>query len=116
METSVTLPAPSRAALVELRNAPLSLSLAPSIGGAIAAFSHQATDGRQVQLMRAMSPATLQAGDVLGAGCFPLTPFSNRLRDGKCRFGDTDIHLKLNSDGPHTEHGHGWQRRHSVLA
>ena len=57
-----------------------------------------------------MEATALAAGDVLRASCFPLSPFSNRLRNGCCIFRGTEIRLPLNSDGPHNEHGHAWQR------
>jgi len=88
----------------------LVLRLAPAIGGAIAGFSVQTSGGGATDLLRPMDAATLAAGDVLGASCFPLTPFSNRLRQGACTFRGRAIRLPLNSDGPHNEHGHGWQR------
>jgi aldose 1-epimerase len=103
-------------ALIDLAHNRLQLQLAPSIGGAIAAFRYDGGDGAPIDLMRPMDVAALSAGDVLGASCFPLTPFSNRLRNGHCHFQGRDIQLALNSDGPHTEHGHGWQRPWQVEA
>jgi len=94
----------------------LTVTLAPAIGGSIAGFTHRLSTGLLVDLMRPMDPATLAAGDVLGASCFPLSPFSNRLRDGCCSFRGKNIKLPLNSDGPHNEHGHGWQRPWTVEA
>jgi aldose 1-epimerase len=96
--------------LIHLQHDRFSLSLAPRIGGSIAAFRRHMESGDELDLLRPMSPAALATGDVLGAGCFPLTPFSNRLRAGRCQFRGRDIILPLNSDGPHVEHGHGWQR------
>lgn len=100
--------------IVALASENLRLRLAPSIGGAIAAFQFKTADGHLIDLMRPMDATALAAGDVLGASCFPLTPFSNRLRNGRFTFRDQDIKLSLNSDGPHTEHGHGWQRAWQV--
>jgi len=96
--------------VIELSSARLTLRLAPAIGGAIAGLAYRSTGGKTIDLMRSMSPQAVSTGDVLGASCFPLTPFSNRLRDGRCSFRGTAIQLPLNSDGPHNEHGHGWQR------
>lgn len=96
--------------MIELKAGPLALRLAPEIGGAIAGFSYRDSAGRIIDLMRPMDEAALARGDVLGASCFPLTPFSNRLRHGRCAFQGRAIQLPLNSDGPHNEHGHGWQR------
>ncbi|HVJ41941.1 MAG TPA: aldose 1-epimerase [Dongiaceae bacterium] len=96
-------------ALIEIASGPLRLRLAPAIGGAIAGFSYRGEAGT-IDLLRPMDPAALAASDVLGASCFPLSPFSNRLRDGRFRFRGREVQLPLNSDGPHNEHGHGWQR------
>jgi aldose 1-epimerase len=96
--------------IVTLTSDNLRICLAPSIGGAISAFQVKTSDGGLIDLMRPMDATALAAGDVLGASCFPLTPFSNRLRHGEFTFEDQHIKLPLNSDGPHTEHGHGWQR------
>ncbi|MET1028727.1 MAG: hypothetical protein ABWY00_16280, partial [Dongiaceae bacterium] len=100
----------SGAEMVEIGHDRLSLTLVPQIGGAIAAFRRRMEDGRVVDLLRPMDAASIARGDVLGAACFPLTPFSNRLKAGHFRFGPHDIAMPLNSDGSHVEHGHGWQR------
>lgn len=101
---------------VDISHDRLSLTLVPGIGGAIAAFRRRMEDGSVIDLLRPMDAASLAKGDVLGASCFPLTPFSNRLRAGHCHFGHHDITLPLNSDGPHVEHGHGWQRPWELVA
>ncbi|HVI89705.1 MAG TPA: aldose 1-epimerase [Dongiaceae bacterium] len=96
--------------MIDLTSERLTLRLAPAIGGAIASLAYRNTAGDRIALMRPMSAHVLLTGDVLGASCFPLTPFSNRLRDGRCSFRGAAIQLPRNSDGPHNEHGHGWQR------
>jgi aldose 1-epimerase len=100
----------SSPSLVTIADGNLTLHLAPAIGGSIAGFSYRTPAGLLIDLLRPMDATTLATGDVLGASCFPLSPFSNRLRNGHCSFRGTEIHLPLNSDGPHNEHGHGWQR------
>ncbi|MDP6690204.1 MAG: aldose 1-epimerase [Alphaproteobacteria bacterium] len=43
-------------------------------------------------------------------GCFPLVPYSNRIRDGRFNFAGQTIQLPLNFGAhPHSIHGHGWQ-------
>jgi aldose 1-epimerase len=103
-------------AVLTLAAGNLTLRLAPAIGGSIAGFNYRLPAGPSVDLMRPMTATALAAGDVLGASCFPLSPFSNRLREGRCSFKGQDIHLPLNSDGPHNEHGHGWQRPWAIDA
>ncbi len=44
------------------------------------------------------------------AGCFPLVPYSNRIRDAKFRFGGQDIILPPPEyAAPHALHGRGWR-------
>lgn len=44
-------------------------------------------------------------------GCFPLVPYSNRIRDGRFSFQGRRYRLARNfGDSPHSIHGHGWTR------
>ena len=96
--------------IVRLRSPSLSLDLCPALGGSIAAFRWHRPDGKVFDLLRPATEAALRGGDVEGMGCFPLTPFSNRLRIGQCVFRGRRIAMPRNTAGPHVEHGHGWQR------
>ncbi len=96
--------------IVRLSSPSLSLDLCPAVGGAIAAFGWHRPDGKLLDLLRPTPAAALRDGNVEGVACFPLTPFSNRLRDGRCVFRGRRIAMPLNTSGPHVEHGHGWQR------
>jgi aldose 1-epimerase len=83
--------------------------LCPEIGGSIAGFRSQ-IDGRVVDWLRPTGPAALERGDPLGLACFPLVPYSNRIRDGRFVFEGREIRLPRNfGDHPHSIHGHGWQ-------
>jgi aldose 1-epimerase len=63
-----------------------------------------------------MDDAALAAGDVEASSCFPLTPFSNRVRAGRFVFRTGAVTMPLNVPGePHVEHGHGWQRPWAVV-
>lgn len=97
-------------ALLHLSAPALALDLCPALGGAIAAFRWRHPDGADIDLMRPMSEAARARGDVEGASAFPLTPFSNRVRDGRFAFRGRHIVMPRNTMGPHVEHGHGWQR------
>jgi aldose 1-epimerase len=60
--------------------------------------------------MRPAGPPEIAAADARGMACYPLVPFSNRIRNGRFRFEDRDIRLPLNyRPHPHVIHGHGWQ-------
>ena len=52
----------------------------------------------------------------LSAGCFPLVPFGNRVRDNRFTFEGEDYRLKPNTDrDPHYLHGDGWTSAWTVL-
>lgn len=91
--------------LVSLIGGGLRVDLAPAIGGSIASFRSEAA-GRRTDWLRAMAPAALAAGDVGAAACFPLVPFSNRIRD--CSFVFEGRTIRLRHACPDAEHGHGW--------
>lgn len=101
--------------LVHLHTPAFAVDLCPAIGGSIARFLWQRPDGSELELLRPASAEALCRGDVEGAGCFPLTPFSNRLRHGRFTFRGRQIALPRNTTGPHVEHGHGWQRPWRVV-
>ena len=83
----------------------LELELSPSIGGAISNFSWTGGGGRTPILRECHSPLE----NVLDAACFPLVPFSNRIRGGCFRFRGREVHLAPNMAGdPSPLHGQGW--------
>lgn len=86
--------------------------LLPALGGRIAACRWQHPNGQWIDLI---APLTRPFSFEEEGGCFPLTPFSNRLRNGRFSFGQQAIEMPLNTPGPHVEHGHGWQRPWSGL-
>ena len=91
--------------LTELTAGPLSIGLAPAIGGSLAYFRHGAAD-----LMRPLSLADLEAGNVLGAAMFPMLPYANRIGSNGFDFGGRRWTFSANSPpNPLTLHGSGWQ-------
>lgn len=83
----------------------LELELSPSIGGAISNFSWTGGGGRTPILRECHNPLE----NVLDAACFPLVPFSNRIRGGCFRFRDKEVRLTPNMAGdPSPLHGQGW--------
>jgi aldose 1-epimerase len=99
--------------LVNLRAAGYALSLAPALGGSISRFTWLHPGGQNINLLR---PMAAEATSSEAAGCFPLFPFSNRVRHGLFTFDGREIYLPRNTGGPHVEHGHGWQRAWTVTA
>lgn len=91
--------------ILDLVRGDLRLSLAPRLGGSIVVFRSETRDGA-MDWMRPTDPAALRDGDVLGTACFPLVPYSNRIRDGAFRSGGHAV--RLDHACPHALHGHGW--------
>jgi len=77
-------------------------------GGCIAAFRWR-HGGAFLDWLR---PAAATGSPAPGeTGCFPLVPYSNRIRDGKFSFAGRAYQLARNfAPSPHAIHGHGWQR------
>jgi aldose 1-epimerase len=99
--------------LVTLRHGPFALDLAPEVGGAIAAFSCDWDGG--FDLMRRLPDAALAARDVRLAGCFPMLPYSNRMRECTLAFGGRRYRIAPNfGSHPHSIHGNAWQRAWTV--
>lgn len=95
--------------LLTLRWGENEVVLAPSVGGAVASYRSGA-DGRTVDWLRPTDAADIERGDQLATACFPLVPYSNRIRAGRFVFDGRDVQLRRNfGDRPHSIHGHGWQ-------
>lgn len=83
----------------------LRLTLSPSIGGAISVFEWIDEGGPRPILRKCHSPLE----KVLDAGCFPLVPYVNRIRDGSFTFRGREVRLEPNMVGdPSPLHGQGW--------
>lgn len=96
--------------ILRLFSGPLDMAIAPDAGGAIAALRHRGRD-----LFRPASEADIAAANVRGMGCYPLVPYSNRIRHGRFSWEGQDYVLPKNfGDHPHPLHGVGWQSRWSV--
>jgi aldose 1-epimerase len=85
------------------------LTLDPLRGGAIREF-----DWQGIPIFRPTEPA---AGDEpLEVACFPMTPFVNRIAQGRFEFGGRSVQLSRNWSGdPHPLHGYGWRAPWSVV-
>lgn len=84
----------------------LRLIVAPRVGGSIARFDRIA-DGAVEPVLRGADGAS---SGPLDCGCFPLVPFSNRIRGGGFSFRGREVRLPANMDGdPSPIHGFGWQ-------
>jgi aldose 1-epimerase len=90
--------------------------VAPRIGGSLTHFSWH--DGaRTTHWLRCSAAADRVDGPADRLACFPLVPFSNRIRDGRFTFRGRAVTLPLNQlPQAHAEHGHGWQAPWAVVA
>jgi aldose 1-epimerase len=94
---------------VELAAGDARLVVAPALGGSVARFTWRDRD----VLRRA--PDRLDT--VRNAACYPLVPYSNRIRDARLTFAGRTYPLARNfGDHPHAIHGLGWQRAWDVIA
>ena len=102
------------ASVIDLRAGHAHLGVAPGVGGSITHYRW--VDGRrELNWLRPATDADLRAGAADRLACFPLVPFSNRVRAGRFDFGGRAIRLPLNpSRPPHALHGHGWQAAWTV--
>lgn len=98
-------------AWIRLAAGDLAVDLAPEVGGSIARFGLDLSQGCQ-PLMR---PASESYDDALDAACFPLVPFCNRVRDGRFSFAGREVRLSPNlPPQKHPLHGQGWRNRWAV--
>ena len=99
-----------RPASVELAVGAARVTLLPSLGGSIGAF----TLGDRA-ILRPTPDDAISASNVRLASAYPLVPYSNRIRDARLSFAGRTYALTRNfGDSPHSIHGVGWQRPWSV--
>lgn len=91
---------------LELRTGRLAVDLVPAIGGSIARFQ---IDG--IDVMRPLSAANRQTGNVLGVASFPMIPFANRIGNNAFTFEGRRYTFEANNP-PEIYHVHGtaWHR------
>lgn len=92
-----------------LRAGALAMDLAPAAGGRIASLASIDAAGVATDWLAAMSAECLREGfDGLAwpkAGCYPLLPFSNRIRDGRFLWAGREIRLAPHPGQAHAMHG-----------
>lgn len=101
--------------VIRLASGMTGLAVAPSVGGGIAGFWHD-NGARRLDWLRPADQASLARRDPLGLGCFPLVPYSNRIRNGRFSFRNRAIDLPRDAvNDPHAEHGHGWKSAWTIV-
>ncbi|CAJ0818706.1 aldose 1-epimerase [Ralstonia flaminis] len=92
-----------------LRAGALTMTVAPAAGGRIASLASAGEGGQRIDWLAPMSEACLRDGfDGLAwpkTGCYPLLPFSNRIRDGRFVWAGREIRLTPHPGQPHAMHG-----------
>ena len=99
----------AQAEILSLQCGRVNLQICAEAGGSITRFYSQ-TDGSTIEWMRPAAIEDIDNRNPLGMSCFPLLPYSGRIRQGAFRFDGADIKLPLNFlPARHSIHGHGWQ-------
>lgn len=102
--------------LITIKAGKLRVTIAPEIGGSIASFDVETSRG-VTNIFRPLQNFDYDRRRVLDMGCFPLIPYSNRIRDGKFYVGDTQVQIPNNCiPDPHPSHGTGWQNPWQVMS
>jgi len=98
--------------IVRLASGAAQVVLLPALGGSIGGFTLQ-----DRPILRATPDEAVTGANVRLASCYPLVPYSNRIRDARLTFSGQTFALTRNfGDSPHSIHGVGWQRPWSVEA
>ncbi len=96
---------------VTLRDDRLRLVILPELGASFAHFDALLPDGTEVPVFRPAPDGTTDPGET---ACYPLVPWSNRIRSGFLWNGER-FTLERNVPGePYPLHGDGWQRQWTV--
>jgi aldose 1-epimerase len=97
------------AEVVALRAGRARLEFLPAAGGSITRYCWEA-DGGAVDWLRPNAGPEGPRPDPLAMACFPLVPFSSRIREGRFVFQGRQVSLPLNFPPErHAIHGQGWQ-------
>ncbi|WP_281409103.1 hypothetical protein [Mesorhizobium sp. B2-4-14] len=99
--------------LVSISDGLATAEIAPATGGALASYRWW-RNGAAVDWLRPADPAAIDRRDAGAMACFPLVPYSNRIRGGRFEFAGRIVELPTAPDDPHHEHGHGWRRPWTV--
>ena len=99
---------------MELRAGSTRLAVAPHVGGSITRYASE--HGRtSIDWLRPAPADAVAERAPGGSSCFPMVPFSNRIRDAAFRFRGRHIQLPRNFPPErHAIHGHAWRAPWSV--
>jgi aldose 1-epimerase len=102
--------------VIEIAAGPLSVGLAPEVGGSLAHFRIE-RDGKAIDLMRPLSDADRRAKNPVGAAMFPMVPFANRIADNEFSFRGRTYRFTANNPPERFHvHGTGWHSEWSLVS
>jgi aldose 1-epimerase len=85
-------------------------SVAPQVGGALAALSFEASPGRWFDVLRPATAQAIEAGNPREMACFPMVPFASLVHQGRFSFAGKPYQLRHNLPGHDAAlHGDAWQ-------
>src|SRR6478736_4825963 len=86
--------------LVSISDGIATVEIAPAAGGALASYRWR-QNGSVVDWLRPADPAAINSRDAGAMACFPLVPYSNRIRGGRFEFAGRTVELPTSPDDPH---------------
>ena len=96
---------------MEIRQGRASVGISPENGGSLAWFRWEGRGrDRTIDWLRPAPSEARPAPDAGAMACFPLVPYSNRIRGGRFAYGGRQVRLPVAAADPNFEHGHGWRR------
>ena len=100
-----------------LQAGPMRASVRAQAGGRIASLWREERDGSRTDVLVPMQDLPFNPDQWQKAGCYPLAPWSNRIRDASFPFGGETVRLPAHpSCPPHTVHGFSHARAWIVTA
>jgi aldose 1-epimerase len=99
---------------VRLENDDIIVEISPACGASLTRVDYKLQDS-QIPVLRCCDDSLVDQLSALGASCFPLLPYSNRLRNGRFEVGDQQYQHSLNCPPEkHSSHGDAWMRQWRV--
>ena len=100
---------------LELLAGPSVFVVSPETGGSITRYASDHAGGT-IDWLRPALPDAVESRSAGNTSCFPMVPFSNRIREARFHFRGRLIQLPQNfSPEPHAIHGHGWREAWEVI-
>lgn len=93
----------------------LRVTVAPQAGGRIAKFWRETPKG-PIHILQPMGPDAFDPFNWPKGGCYPLVPFSNRIRNGRFVFDGRERRLPIHPGTPDALHGFTQRRPWTVAA